>query len=339
MNANPTPSTPSAPPDASGENPRLTVEIFVQPGFSHIELSSILAVFEAANALETGTWCSWRITSDSPGVVTGTAGMMIRAEPAIGLQYLQDVLFVIGGRNCSGGSWLARARAMQKLRRPAFLLSDAATAYIRRSAPLSGPATTHWQDLRALREAGEYPTLTDRLVEDNAGLLTSAGGGYSAELVVRYLSQILAPQHCAELASVLMIDTARGYSGEQPQGAARNTNLLEARLVRAMAIMEEFIEHPLPTAEIAERAGISVRHLERLFLTHLNTTPAKHYMQLRLKLANKLITDTNLPIAEIAFASGFASSTSLSRAYRREYNMTPYQVRARDRAGAGLRSD
>jgi AraC family carnitine catabolism transcriptional activator len=62
-------------------------------------------------------------------------------------------------------------------------------------------------------------------------------------------------------------------------------------------------------------------------------------MQLRLKLANKLITDTNLPIAEIAFASGFASSTSLSRAYRREYNMTPYQVRARDRAGAGLRAD
>ncbi|MDF9303957.1 hypothetical protein P5P81_16200 [Tritonibacter mobilis] len=65
---------------------------------------------------------------------------------------------------------------MQKLRRPVFLLSDAATAYIRRCAPLSGPATTHWQDLRALRETGEYPTLTDSLVAENAGILTSAGG-------------------------------------------------------------------------------------------------------------------------------------------------------------------
>ncbi|ABF65427.1 transcriptional regulator, AraC family [Ruegeria sp. TM1040] len=332
------PASPAA-SDHSDDTPRLAVEIFVQPGFSQLELSLILAVFEAANAMETGIWFSVRITSDSPGVVTGGAGMMVRAEPAIGLQYLQDLMFVVGGRNCSGGSWLARARAMQKLRRPVFLLSDAATAYIRRCAPLSGPATTHWQDLRALRETGEYPTLTDSLVAENAGILTSAGGGYTAEMVVRHLSQILAPQHCAELASVLMIETARGYSGEQPKGAARNTNLLEARLVRAMAIMEECIEYPLSTAEVAERAGISVRHLERLFLTHLNTTPAKHYMQLRLKLANKLITDTNLPIAEIAFASGFASSTSLSRAYRREYNMTPYQVRARDRAGAGLRAD
>ncbi|MFY1705873.1 helix-turn-helix domain-containing protein [Tritonibacter scottomollicae] len=337
MNATHHPSSDNEQREEAFIGPRLTVELFVQPGFSHLELSSIMAVLDAANTLDAGTWFSWCITSDSPGIVASNSDLLVRADPAIGVQYLKDVLFVVGGHNYGGGSWLARIRAMQKLRRPAFLLSEAATSYIRRSAPLSGPATTHWLDVRTLREAGDYPTVSNRLVEDNAGILTCAGRSHTAELVIRFLSQFLSPQHCAELASILMIDTARGYSGEQPKGAARNTNLLEGRLVKAMAVMEECIEHPLPTAEIAERAGVSVRHLERLFLAHLNTTPAKHYMQLRLKLANKLITDTNLPIAEIAFATGFASSTSLSRAYRREYGMTPYQVRARDRAGASLR--
>ncbi|MCG7624602.1 GlxA family transcriptional regulator [Epibacterium sp. Ofav1-8] len=311
--------------------PLLTFELFVQPGFSHQELSSILAVLEAANAMETGAYFTWQITSDSPGLLASNGDMLVRAEPAIGVQYLRDVLFVVGGRNCSGGSWLPRARAMQKERRPAFLLSEAAAEYIRRSAPLSGPVTTHWLEARTLQETGDYPTLSNHLVEDNSGLLTCAGRGHTAELVIRLLAQVLSPQDCAELTSLLVLEATRGFSGEQPKGAARNTNLLEARLVKAMAVMEANVEHPLPTAEIAEHAGVSIRHLERLFLTHLHTTPAKHYMKLRLKLANKLISDTNLPIAEIAFASGFASSTSLARAYRRDYGMTPYQVRARDR--------
>jgi len=331
----PDPTAEPSPQDAAPSGPLLTFEVFVQPGFSHLELSSILAVLQAANAMETGAHFAWQITSDSPGLVASSGEMLVRAEPAIGTQYLRDILFVVGGRNCSGGSWLPRARAMQKERRPAFLLSEAAAEYIRRSAPLSGPATTHWQEARTLQETGDFPTLSNHLVEDNSGLLTCAGRAHTAELVIRLLDQVLSPQDCAELTSLLVLDSARGYSGEQPKGAARNTNLLEARLVKAMAVMEAHMEHPLPTADIAERAGVSIRHLERLFLTHLHTTPAKHYMKLRLKLANKLISDTNLPISEIAFSSGFASSTSLSRAYRRDYGMTPYQVRARDRGVAG----
>ena len=326
------PPKPSAPSDRFRKT--LSLEIYVRPGFSHLELSSVIAVLQAANALEAEVQFTWQVTSDLPGLVSSSAEILVRAEPAIGVQYLKDYLFVAGGRNCGGGTWMPRARAMQKLRRPVFLLSEAATAYIRSSAPLSGPATTHWQDARALAETGDYPTVSNRLAEDNAGIFTCAGRAHTAEIVIRLLSEVLSPQDCAELTSALTLETARSISGEQPKGAGGNSSFLGGKLAKAIAIMEESVETPLPTAVIAERAGVSVRHLERLFLTHLDTTPARYYRRVRLKLAGKLIADTSLTIVDIALACGFPSSASLAKAYRHEFGITPHQLRSERRAGA-----
>ncbi|KIC19799.1 AraC family transcriptional regulator [Leisingera sp. ANG-Vp] len=312
----------------------MSFEIYVRPGFSHLELSSVIGVLQAANALETGVQFTWQVASDLPGLVSSSSEVLVRAEPAIGDQYLKDYLFVTGGSNCSGGNWMQRARAMQKLRRPVLLLSDAATAYIRASAPLSGPVTTHWQDARALAETGNYPTVTNRLAENNAGIFTCAGHGHTAEIVIRLLSEVLSPQDCAELTSAMVLETARGFSGEQPKGAGGNFNFLGGKLAKAIAIMEESVEAPLPTAVIAEKAGLSVRHMERLFLTHLDTTPARHYRRVRLKLAGKLITDTSLPVVDIALACGFPSSASLAKAYRHEFGVTPHQLRSGRKGGS-----
>ncbi|WP_152615694.1 GlxA family transcriptional regulator [Leisingera sp. ANG-M1] len=325
------PQKPAPAPDRPGKVQ--SFEIYVRPGFSHLELSSVIAVLQAASALETGVHFTWQVASDLPGLVSSSSEILVRAEPAIGDQYLKDYLFVTGGRNCRGGNWMQRARAMQKLRRPVFLLSDAATAYIRSSARLSGPVTTHWQDARALAETGDYPTVSNRLAEENAGIFTCAGHAHTAEIVIRLLSGVLSPQDCAELTSAMTLETARGFSGEQPKGAGGNFNFLGGKLAKAVAIMEESVETPLPTAVIAERAGLSVRHLERLFLTHLDTTPARHYRRVRLKLAGKLIADTSLPVVDIALACGFPSSASLAKAYRHEFGVTPHQLRNSKKGG------
>lgn len=324
--ASPAPASPS-----EERRPRV-FEILVEPGFAPLELASIISVLQTANELQPGLRFDWHVTSPTPGLVNSRSDMLVRAEPAIGTDYLRDYLFVVGGSAGRPEAWLPRVRAMQKLQRPVFLLSEAARDYIKLAAPLSGPVTAHWRDARTLTETGDYPTLSQALVENNSGIHTCAGRAHTAEIVIRLLAETLSPQYCAELTSAMILETARGFSGDQPSGAGQNANFLGSRLVKAIAVMEQNIEHPLRTAEIADEAGISIRQLERLFLTHVQTTPAKYYTRLRLKQARKLASDTKLTFLEIAIACGFSSSTALSNAFQREFGLTPRQARKGDNA-------
>ncbi len=343
-NKNLMPDTPPSDRDAARAAPMqpISVEIFVQPGFWQIELASVLSVLNTANDISGQTSAgqtnsgqtrfTWQITSDHPGIVHGNAEMMVRADPAIAEQYLKQILVVIGGVECHGAGWMPRLRAMQKLQRPVVLLSGAATEYIKLTAPRSQAATTYWVDVDVLKESGHYPTLTTHLAEETGGVMTCAGGGHTMELMVGVLSPHLSPQLAAELSAHLMLENIRGPGREQPKGISHSSNFLEKRLKSAIRLMEETIEHPLKVSDLALKVGVSTRQLERLFLIHLDETPAKFYKKIRLKRAHSLVTDTMMPLIDVALACGFSDSSSLSRAYRAEYAKTPNQVRAGARA-------
>ncbi|NRP11330.1 HTH-type transcriptional regulator CdhR [Aliiroseovarius sp. xm-m-379] len=303
------------------------IEIFVQPGFWQIELAAILSALNTANDVCGYERFPWQITSDHPGIVHSNGDMMVRAGPSIGEQYLRQVLVVIGGTGSHGGGWMARLRAMQKIKRRVVLLSGAATEYIKATNPRSHPVTTNWGDVNVLSEGGDYPTLTTHLAEDAGGIMTCAGGGHTLELMVAILSEQLAPQEAAELAAQLMLEHVRGPNRDQPKGMSHSSNFLEKRLQSAIRLMEETVEHPLKVSELAQKVGVSTRQLERLFLINLDETPAKFYKKIRLKRAQALITDTRMPLIDVALACGFSDSSSLARAYRLEYAKTPNQLR------------
>ncbi|MCV0426972.1 MAG: helix-turn-helix domain-containing protein [Roseibium sp.] len=321
------PYWPLSPLEGEDVSKNLVFEIFVQPGFSDLELSAILSVLKAANDVLNRDRFSWQITSDTPGLITSSSELLVRANPAIGDQYLRDCLFVVGGRSTQSSGWMNRLRAMQKRGKPVVLLSDAAREYVKTVKTLKGPATTHWRDIELLHEIGTYPTLSERLVEVSGTILTCAGHGHTMETVVGILSNVLGPQECAEIASLLMLENIRGFTQDQPRGTSYNPNFLEKRLQRAIRIMENNIEQPLRLADLAVEVGLSARHLERLFTVYLNTSPAKLYKKIRLKKAQTLITNTRISLIEVAIACGFLSTASLSQAYKAEFGKTPNQVR------------
>ena len=312
---------------ATGET--AAVEIFVQPGFSDFELSAIIQVLQTANDVCNVDRFAWQVTSDQPGLIASSSELLVRAEPTIGDEYLKDCLFVIGGQGVSAPGWINRVRAMQRLKRPAVLLSDAATKYIKTSATLSGPVTTHWRDIGILHETGDYPTLTTHLVENNNGILTCAGQSHTQEIVIGLLSEILNPQDCAELSNTLILDNVRGFQRDQPAGLSKSPNFFEKRLQNAIALMEGNVETPLRIAFLAGEIGVSTRQLERLFMFYLGKSPAKFYKHIRLKHAQALIVDTQMPLIDVALASGFSTSSSLANSYRQEFGTTPNKARNR----------
>ncbi len=82
-------------------------------------------------------------------------------------------------------------------------------------------------------------------------------------------------------------------------------------------------------AALADRAGVSARHLRRLFLQHLGATPDQLARSRRAHFARRLLDDTDLTALDIAFAAGFGSLRQFNRAMREVFRASPSDLRRR----------
>jgi AraC family transcriptional regulator of adaptative response / DNA-3-methyladenine glycosylase II len=73
--------------------------------------------------------------------------------------------------------------------------------------------------------------------------------------------------------------------------------------------------------------GVGSRHLRRLFVRHLGATPIAVAQTRRLHFAKKLIDETELPMNQIAIASGFGSVRRFNAGILNVYHRTPSQIR------------
>jgi AraC family transcriptional regulator of adaptative response / DNA-3-methyladenine glycosylase II len=90
---------------------------------------------------------------------------------------------------------------------------------------------------------------------------------------------------------------------------------------------------------VGARLGISARHLRRLFADHLGVTPDGFARSRRAHFARRLLDDTDLGIAEVAFASGFGSLRQFNRTMREVFRAAPSDLRARRRRSDRLAAD
>jgi AraC family transcriptional regulator of adaptative response / DNA-3-methyladenine glycosylase II len=78
---------------------------------------------------------------------------------------------------------------------------------------------------------------------------------------------------------------------------------------------------------LADRLGMGERHLRRLFAEHLGTTPIAVVQTRRILFAKKLITDTQLPMAQVALGAGFSSVRRFNETMRAVYGRSPTELR------------
>jgi AraC family transcriptional regulator, regulatory protein of adaptative response / DNA-3-methyladenine glycosylase II len=79
--------------------------------------------------------------------------------------------------------------------------------------------------------------------------------------------------------------------------------------------------------QIADRFELSSRQIRRIVRKELGVPPIQLLLTRRLLLAKQLLTDTTLPITEVAFASGFSSLRRFNDAFNRRYGMPPTRLR------------
>jgi len=81
--------------------------------------------------------------------------------------------------------------------------------------------------------------------------------------------------------------------------------------------------------ELAERLGVTSRHLRRLFTKHLGASPLSVAHTQRLHFAKRLIDQTNLRMSEISTAAGYGSIRRFNDAFRNTYDRAPRELRRR----------
>ncbi|EST19230.1 helix-turn-helix domain-containing protein [Streptomyces roseochromogenus] len=83
---------------------------------------------------------------------------------------------------------------------------------------------------------------------------------------------------------------------------------------------------------LARSAGLSTRHLGRLFRSRLGMTPGQYVEAVRTEAAQVLLEGSGHSIEEVARLAGFGSSETLRRVFQHRLGIAPTTYRARFRS-------
>jgi AraC family transcriptional regulator of adaptative response / DNA-3-methyladenine glycosylase II len=124
----------------------------------------------------------------------------------------------------------------------------------------------------------------------------------------------------------------------RPELAPGNAPVDDARRIAGLVVQridEGMLDGGAGLERVATRFGWSSRQIRRMVQRELGVSPMELVLTRRLLLAKQLLTETALPIAEIAHASGFASLRRFNDAFRGRYGMPPTRFRRVAEGAAG----
>ncbi|WP_454765729.1 DNA-3-methyladenine glycosylase 2 family protein [Cupriavidus campinensis] len=109
---------------------------------------------------------------------------------------------------------------------------------------------------------------------------------------------------------------------------------ISGRLAQAAAtLIDEGFMAEAGVAQLAARIGVTERHLRRLFDAQFGVSVLEYAQTQKLLLAKRLLTDTTLPVTEVALAAGFGSVRRFNDVLRQRYGLTPLAMRRRAAEG------
>jgi len=118
--------------------------------------------------------------------------------------------------------------------------------------------------------------------------------------------------------------------GSEP-GRGQDPALLR-RLLRAKDRMDAASHEEWPVSRLAKVSGVSEAHFARSFKDAFGLPPHRYLLTRRIERAKALLRDTDLPITEIAFQTGWNSLGTFGRTFRDITGASPSELRAREKS-------
>jgi transcriptional regulator GlxA family with amidase domain len=307
------------------------VAIVLCEGFTAFELGVACEVFGDDRWVAPGDpWYRLFICGDNSAPLTSDSGFQIVLP--YGLEVLETVDTVIVAPTYrpfeipdSVFLELRRAHArgcrMLSLCGGAFVLAEAGLLNGRRAA-------THWTECDEL--ARRYPDLSvdaSVLFVDEGDILTGAGSAAGIDLCLHIVRQDYGSEVATQLARQLVVppqrDGGQAQYIDKPLPSLDNLDLLS----ETVAWMQAHLNEPLSVEVLARRAAMSARTFARRFQAATGTTPHRWLQAQRVRLAQRLLETTDLPVELVAAQSGLSTAGNLRKHFGRLVHTSPQAYR------------
>ncbi|MEU2990439.1 GlxA family transcriptional regulator [Streptomyces griseoincarnatus] len=198
----------------------------------------------------------------------------------------------------------------------AFLLAATGLLHGRRAA-------THWQFAEELQRRHPAVEVDARVTVVRDGPVTTAGGIASGvDLALDLVEQDLGREAAHAVARNLVTHVRR--PGGQAQFA--ELHLREARTASLREVQRMVLAHPqadLTLRSLSRRAGLSERHLSRLFREQTGMSARVYVERARVAVASRLLTETLRSIETVAEETGFGTVATMGHAFHRVLGISP----------------
>ena len=188
-------------------------------------------------------------------------------------------------------------------------------------------AVVHWLNYDELLAQHRSILLANEQYCIDRNRLTCRGGSASLDLMLMWIAKRVSANSAEAIAKHFVNERVGAPTGPAQPKLSDRTRAEQPKLAEALLLMENNIEEPLSTDDIAHHVQISRRQLERLFKKHLNAVPSRYYLQIRLTEARSRLFSTTNSIADIGLSCGFSSGAHFSTAYRNLFGLTPSEDR------------
>lgn len=312
-------------------------------GYDEAELLDIACVTTSlitANRL--GASPAYDVSVATPGgrAITCDSGLTLQGRRSLErLRGPLDTLIVSGGFGHEAAADNLRIvghvrRLARESRRVASVCTGATV--LAAAGLLNGKrATTHWRYADQL--ARTYPEITvdpAPIYIRDGSVSTAAGVTSALDLTLAFIEE----DHGAELAR----SVARGLvTYLQRPGNQAQMSMFTATPALTNSLVGRVVDHitshlagDLTAAALAAEAGVSERHLTRLFINHLGRAPGRFVRDARTEAAAHLLVSTSTPVASVAAACGFRTAETLRQAFVSRYGTPPSHYRATQSAPA-----
>lgn len=304
---------------------------FLLHDFSHLAFSCALEPLRIANLVSGKPLYRWSLVSADGKQATCSNGSVTLVHAGMEPTRHVDRLFLISGINMQDHvepDVVAFFRHERARGTPLGAICSGAYLFARAGFLNGMKAAIHWEYHDLMTEEFPEVELVRNVFVAKSKIITASGGTAAADLMLHLIGDTHGSELATAVADQMVYNAVREGTAAQRVSLQSRLGTRNPHLMRAIALMEQNLEDPLSTAEIAQDLGISTRQLERLFGKYLNTSPKTHMMQMRLHRARHLLVQTEQSVTEIAMACGFRSASHFSKVYRGLFGQSPLTQRS-----------
>ena len=300
------------------------------PGFALMSYACVVEPFRAANLL--GGRDLYRLVHfSSGGSVPSSGAAVAEATSRVGETPELDYLFVVAGGDPTSFDdpgvfgWLGR---IARLGTVLGGVSGGPVILAKAGLMTGRRMTVHWEHVQALEEVSPGLLLERSLYVIDRDRVTCAGGTAPLDLMHALIAADHGSVFARRVSDWFLHTDVRPSGGPQRGGLVERVGTASAPVLAAVEAMENHVADPLALEDLAAIANVSARQLNRLFRERLGMPAMAYYRNIRLDVAERLVTRSPLSLTEIALATGFANSSHFSTRYRRRFGIAPSRTRS-----------